>query len=233
MKNKIVILTGAGISAESGISTFRDSDGLWENHRIEDVATFAGWKKNRKLVLDFYNERRRLLPTVKPNDGHLELVRLEEKYDVTIITQNVDDLHERAGSSNIIHLHGELTKAQSTVDSSIVVDIGYNDILEGDKCVKGSQLRPFIVWFGEAVPNLTKAIEETKKADIFIVIGTSLQVYPAASLIDYVPLSENNIDYNPTYLIDPNHVSTYSYVNVIKENASTGVKKLVDKLMEE
>lgn len=233
MKKKIVILTGAGISAESGISTFRDSDGLWENHKIEDVATFAGWKKNRKLVLDFYNERRRLLPTVKPNDGHLELVRLEEKYDVTIITQNVDDLHERAGSTNIIHLHGELTKAQSTVDSSIIIDIGYNDILDGDKCEKESQLRPFIVWFGESVPNLTKAIEETKKADIFIVIGTSLQVYPAASLIDYVPLSENNIDYNPTYLIDPNHVLTYSYVNVIKENGSTGVKKLVDKLMEE
>lgn len=231
-KKKIVVLTGAGISAESGISTFRDSNGLWENHRVEDVASPAGWRKDRALVLNFYNERRRLLNTVEPNEGHLQLVRLEEKYDVVIVTQNVDNLHERAGSKRVIHLHGELTKAQSTTDPSIVVEIGTKDIVEGDKCEKGSQLRPFIVWFGEMVPKLANAIEETKGADIFIVVGTSLQVYPAASLIDYVPLSENLLDPNPTYLVDPSDVSVDAHVKVIKEKASTGLKKLVDQLME-
>ncbi len=232
-KKKIVVLTGAGISAESGISTFRDSNGLWENHRVEDVASPAGWRKDRALVLNFYNERRRLLNTVEPNEGHLQLVRLEEKYDVVIVTQNVDNLHERAGSKRVIHLHGELTKAQSTTDPSIVVEIGTKDIVEGDKCEKGSQLRPFIVWFGEMVPKLANAIEETKGADIFIVVGTSLQVYPAASLIDYVPLSENLLDPNPTYLVDPSDVSVDAHVKVIKEKASTGLKKLVDQLMED
>lgn len=237
MKKKIVVLTGAGISAESGIQTFRDSNGLWENHKVEDVASPRGWLKDQKLVLDFYNQRRRQLSTVEPNDGHRELVRLEEKYDVTIITQNVDNLHERAGSSNIIHLHGELTKAQSTVYPENTYEVGTKDIVEGDLCEHGFQLRPFIVWFGEMVPKLSKAIEEVAKADIFVVIGTSLQVYPAASLLDYVPLSENLLDTNPIVLIDPNDVvldkSFKVNVEVIKEKASIGVKILVDRLMAE
>ena len=232
-KKKIVVLSGAGLDEESGIATFRSSNGTWENHKVEDVASPAGWRKDRALVLNFYNERRRQLATVEPNEGHRQLVRLEEKYDVVNITQNVSDLLERAGSKRVIHLHGELTKAQSTTDPSIVVDIGTKDIVEGDKCEKGSQLRPFIVWFGEMVPKLANAIEETKGADIFIVVGTSLQVYTAASLIDNVPLSENLLDPNPTYLVDPSDVSVDAHVKVMKEKASTGLKKLVDQLMED
>ncbi len=236
MKKKIVILTGAGISAESGVATFRDSNGLWENHKIEDVATPAGWRKDRALVLEFYNQRRRQLGSVEPNDGHKQLVRLEEKYDVTIVTQNVDDLHERAGSSKIIHLHGELTKAQSTVNPEIVIEIGTKDIVEGDKCERGSQLRPFIVWFGEAVPKIADAVNVTSEADILIIVGTSMQVYPAAGLIDYVKLSDNQLDSIPVYLIDPNDVSVIETekldLTVIKDKASTGLKTLVDQLME-
>lgn len=223
----IVVLTGAGISAESGIKTFRDSDGLWEEHRIEDVATFDAWKRNRKLVLDFYNQRRRQLATVEPNAAHLALARLEEKYHVQIITQNVDNLHERAGSTNILHLHGELTKARSSIDESLIYDIGYKDLLEGDKCVKGSQLRPHIVWFGEAVPNIMMAGTLTQKADILLVIGTSLVVYPAAGLMNYAPSSI------PKYYIDPNAAKSV-YINnltVIKEKAGIGVPALVEKLL--
>lgn len=225
----IVVLTGAGISAESGIKTFRDSDGLWEEYKIEDVATYDAWVKNRKLVLEFYNQRRRQLEKAQPNPAHYALVKLQQKYNVHIITQNVDNLHERAGSKNILHLHGELTKVRSSVDETLVYDIGYNDLKEGDLCEKGSQLRPHIVWFGEAVPLITDAIALTRQADIFIVIGTSLLVYPAAGLIDYAPA---NI---PKYYVDPNaaNVSYCRNLTIIKEKAGTGVPQLVEKLLNE
>ena len=190
-KKKIVILTGAGISAESGLATFRSDNGLWANHKVEDVATIEGWHKNQKLVLDFYNQRRRELKTTYPNDAHKLLVDLEKKYDVTVITQNVDDLHERAGSTKIIHLHGELTKASDEYKHQ-VNDIGYEDINIGDK-INDTQSRPWIVWFGEAVPEMENAITEVEKADIFIVIGTSLNVYPAASLLHYVKIGRAHV----------------------------------------
>lgn len=223
----IVVLTGAGISAESGIKTFRDSDGLWEEHRIEDVATFDAWRRNRALVLEFYNQRRRQLATVQPNAAHLALARLEEKFHVQIITQNVDNLHERAGSTNILHLHGELTKARSSLDENLVYDVGYNDILEGDKCAKGSQLRPHIVWFGEAVPNIMVAASLAQKADILLVIGTSLVVYPAAGLLSRASSSI------PKYLVDPRAeaMSHIRNLTVISEKAGVGVPALVEKLL--
>ncbi|SIT16466.1 SIR2 family NAD-dependent protein deacylase [Belliella pelovolcani] len=186
-KKKLVVLTGAGISAESGIATFRDSNGLWEGHDVMEVASPEGWRRNKALVLDFYNQRRRQAKTVNPNKAHLTLAKLEQHFDVTIITQNVDNLHERAGSTNIIHLHGELFKSQSTLDPALVYKMMGTEINIGDKCEKGSQLRPFIVWFGEMVPMMEPAIEHALQADIFAVIGTSLQVYPAASLIQYAP----------------------------------------------
>lgn len=225
----VVVLTGAGVSAESGIKTFRDSDGLWEEHRIEDVATYDAWLRNRDLVLEFYNQRRRQLAKVEPNAAHYSLAKLEKKYNVHIITQNVDNLHERAGSKNILHLHGELTKARSTLDETLIYDIGFNDIKEGDKCAKGSQLRPHIVWFGEAVPNIMLAATLAKKADILLIIGTSLLVYPAAGLIDYAPTSV------PKYYIDPKAANSSHYKNltVIKEKAGTGVPALVEKMLQE
>ena len=193
----IVVLSGAGISAESGISTFRDSNGLWENHPIEKVATPSAWEENKKLVLQFYNQRRKQLFEVEPYSGHQALVALEEHFNVHIITQNVDDLHERAGSSNILHLHGELKKARSTVDSRLIYEMDSWELNLGDTCEKGSQLRPHIVWFGEDVPAIPTAIEWTRKADYFVVIGTSLQVYPAANLIYYTSSHTEHI------LIDP------------------------------
>ena len=183
---KLIVLTGAGISAESGIKTFRDSDGLWEGHDAMTVASPEGWDSDTELVLDFYNQRRRQLKEVTPNAAHTALVQLEDKYDVTIITQNVDNLHERAGSSHIIHLHGELTKVRSTGVPSIIKDWD-DDVVLGDLCPKGYQLRPHIVWFGEQVPLLVPAIEYCEEGEIFIIIGTSMQVYPAASLISYAP----------------------------------------------
>jgi NAD-dependent deacetylase len=223
----IVVLTGAGISAESGIRTFRDSNGLWEEYRIEDVATFEAWTRNPGLVLDFYNQRRRQLATVQPNTAHFALVKLEKKYKVHIITQNVDDLHERAGSTNILHLHGRLTQARSTFDDDLIVDVGYNDIRRGDLCAKGSQLRPHIVWFGEAVPNIEIAADITSQADIVFVIGTSLNVYPAAGLLHYAPYQI------PKYLIDPHATASASVKNLttIAEKACKGVPELVEKLM--
>jgi len=223
----IVVLTGAGISAESGIRTFRDSDGLWEEYRIEDVATYDAWRRNQSLVLEFYNQRRRQLATVEPNAAHYALVKLEEKYKVIIVTQNVDNLHERAGSTNILHLHGELTKARSSLYENLVTDIGYNDIKPGDLCAKGSQLRPHIVWFGEAVPNIEIASGLTSGADIIMVIGTSLNVYPAAGLLHYAP------PHTPKYLIDPNANQSVSARNLtnINEKAGTGVPALVEKLL--
>lgn len=222
---KVVILTGAGISAESGISTFRDSDGLWEQYRVEDVATPEGYRANPELVLDFYNQRRRQLATVEPNEGHRQLVRLEQKYDVHIITQNVDNLHERAGSSNVLHLHGELTKARSERNPDLIIEIGTRDILMGDKASDGAQLRPHIVWFGEAVPNIEPAAALCEQADFFIVVGTSMNVYPAAGLIHYVPRQA------PCYLVDPKAVAVQRSIQVVQEKAGTGVQKVVDELM--
>jgi len=222
----IVILTGAGVSAESGISTFRDSNGLWEQYRIEDVATPEAWEKDPVLVMNFYNERRRQLYSVQPNAAHHSLAELEKNYHVEIITQNVDDLHERAGSTNVLHLHGELKKARSTVDPELIYDIDGWELKFGDLCEKGSQLRPHIVWFGEAVPNIIPATAIIRRADIVMVIGTSLQVYPAAGLLQYAPSSAEK------YLIDPEALPDYHVRNlqIIREKASLGVTKLVKKL---
>ncbi len=224
---KIVVLTGAGISAESGISTFRDAGGLWEQHDIMEVASIDGWHKNQALVLDFYNQRRRQLLEVQPNAGHFALVALEKKYDVHIITQNVDDLHEQAGSKNVLHLHGELRKARSCKDETLI----YNwdqDITSEDKCEQGSQLRPHIVWFGEMVPMMEKAAVETMTADILLIIGTSLQVYPAASLMNFAP------EDTPIYYIDPNPeiISNDDFFHIIAEKATIGVPMVVEKLLQ-
>ncbi len=226
---RIVILTGAGMSAESGISTFRDSNGLWRNHRIEEVASPEAWARNPEMVLDFYNQRRKQLFEVEPNAGHHALVRLEKKFDVQIITQNVDDLHERAGSTNVLHLHGELKKARSTVDPKLIYKLDHWELKLGDKCEKGSQLRPHIVWFGEAVPMLDKATELTKTAGIFIVIGTSMAVYPAAGLIHFV---QTDI---PKYYVDPKAfaVQGVSNLKIIRKKATVALPGLVDQLLKE
>ncbi len=226
MKKNLVVLTGAGISAESGISTFRDAGGLWENHRIEDVASPEGWRKDKKLVLDFYNQRRRQLLKCKPNRAHIALAELEQQFNVSIITQNIDNLHELGGSSKIIHLHGELLKARSTADEQLVYDWP-KDITEDDKCEKGSQLRPHIVWFGEDVPKIEEAVEWVQLADIFLVVGTSLAVYPAAGLINYTRFEI------PKYLIDPNDLPVPRIPNlqVIREKATVGVDRLVKQLL--
>lgn len=224
---KIVVLTGAGISAESGIRTFRGSDGLWEEHRIEDIATFEAWQRNPALVLDFYNQRRKQLYEVKPNAAHLALVELEKNFDVHIITQNVDDLHERAGSGQVLHLHGELKKVRSTVDDNLIHTLDGWELKLGDLCARGSQLRPHIVWFGEAVPMIEPAAALASEADIFIVIGTSLNVYPAAGLIHF---AKPGI---PVYLIDPQAEmpARISNLSVLREAAGTGVPRLVKQLM--
>lgn len=230
MKKRIVVLTGAGVSAESGIKTFRDSGGLWEEHDIYEVASPMGWAKDMELVLNFYNQRRRQLKDVQPNAAHTALAKLGNKYEVKIITQNVDNLHEKGGSTDILHLHGELTKARSTADPNVIYEIGYNDINKGDMCEKGSQLRPHIVWFGEPVPLISEAAEICATADIFIVIGTSMVVYPAAGLIEHVP------DEAEKYIIDPNKPAMPGYypnLTFIEEKASTGTEKLVEKLLSE
>jgi NAD-dependent deacetylase len=226
---RIVVLTGAGISAESGIQTFRDGDGLWKKYRFEDLASPGAWARDPELVLDFYNWRRKTVWEAQPNEGHKALVRLEKKYDVHIITQNVDDLHERAGSSNILHLHGEIRKARSTADENLVYELDHWELKMGDTCEKGSQLRPHIVWFGEQVPNITPAIELASYADLFIVIGTSMVVYPAASLIVYVKPDK------PKYYVDPKAfgVGGISNLEVIRETAGQGVPWLVDRLLSE
>lgn len=226
-KSKIVVLSGAGISAESGIKTFRDAGGLWEGHDIMDVATPQGFAKNPALVLDFYNQRRKQALEVLPNAAHVALKKLEKKYDLTIITQNVDDLHERAGSKNVVHLHGELFKARSTGDENLIYDITNKDIHVGDRCEKGFQLRPHIVWFGEQVPMMEKAIEFAASADIFIVIGTSLQIYPAAGLVDYV--NKNTI----IYLIDPiiPDIIQRKNLHLIQKTAVEGLPPLVEQLL--
>ena len=227
MMKKIVVLTGAGISAESGIKTFRDSDGLWEGHDVMEVATPEGWRKNRALVLEFYNQRRKQALEVEPNQAHIILAYLENYYDVTIITQNVDNLHERAGSSKIIHLHGELFKSRSTLDQNLVYEMDGGELKEGDKCEKGSQLRPHIVWFGEEVPMMEIAIKETKKADIFMIVGTFLVVYPAAGLVDYVPRTSK------VYVVDKNIplLPTIPNLITIEDKATEGMKKVWELLM--
>ncbi|TAF67493.1 MAG: NAD-dependent deacylase [Cytophagales bacterium] len=226
---KIVVLTGAGISAESGLKTFRDAGGLWENHDIMEVASIDGWHKNPELVLQFYNERRKQAYSTMPNEGHKALADLEKDFDVTIITQNVDNLHEKAGSTKVIHLHGELSKVRSTGDAKLIYEYADKPIHWGDTCEKGHQLRPHIVWFGEAVPMMQVAATITEKADIFLVVGTSLVVYPAASLIDFVPTNA------PKYIIDP-HKPTVSKQNnhlfFIEEKATTGVPKVAKELRE-
>ena len=222
---KIVALTGAGISAPSGLRTFRDSDGLWENHRIEDVATPAAWACNPELVLRFYNERRAQLGTVFPNAAHLTLAAWERDNEVVVITQNVDDLHERAGSTRIIHLHGELVKAQGTRSSSSVVNIGYAPINLGDTCPAGSQLRPHIVWFGEAVPAMSIAEKAMELADVVLVIGTSLQVYPAASLVNATPPKARR------FLVDPNPGFAPPGYQVIAASAEIGVPQIASVLI--
>lgn len=229
MKKRIVVFTGAGISAESGIKTFRDSDGLWENYRIEDVATPEAWRKDPKLVLDFYNQRRKQANNAKPNLAHLALVKLEEKFDVRIITQNVDDLHERAGSSNVIHLHGQLNKSRSSLNPKLIYDIKGDELNYGDLAEDNSQLRPHIVWFGENVPAMDDAMYIAQTAKIFIVIGTSLAVYPAASLVDYAISAEKKI------LVDPNSELPYHIddFELIRSNAGEGVPQVVKKLIEE
>ncbi len=227
MKKKIVVFSGAGISAESGLKTFRDSGGLWEEYKIEDVATPEAWEKDSELVLRFYNLRLRQVKNATPNLAHLAIVELEKKYDVHIITQNIDDLHERAGSKKVLHLHGQIIKCQSSVDPNLVYDIKGDAIRLGQKCERGSQLRPHIVWFGEAVPMLEPAVEISAAADIFIIVGTSLNVYPAAGLIDYVRPEV------PKYLIDPQAI-TKDYIQnvvVVREKAGIGIPKLVKNLL--
>ena len=222
---KIVALTGAGISAESGITTFRDSGGLWEKYDVMEVASIQGWHKNPQLMLQFYNERRKQLGEVQPNDAHRLLAALEQHFDVTVVTQNVDNLHERGGSSKIIHLHGELTKARSSTDPNMVIDIGYEPIQWGQKAADGTQLRPQVVWFGESVPMIATAAEIVATADIVLIIGTSLNVYPAAGLVEYSQPQA------AIYLIDPNEVARPSKkVTVIQEKATTGMKKLIELL---
>jgi NAD-dependent deacetylase len=219
----IVVLSGAGMSTESGISTFRDTGGLWEQYRVEDVATPEGFAKNPELVLEFYNARRKQAFEVKPNKGHIGLAEMEKDYKVSVVTQNVDDLHERAGSTNVLHLHGELSKVRSTLDPTLIYTLTPDkpEIHLGDKCEKGSQLRPHIVWFGEAVPMIGKAAEIVQAADVLVVIGTSLNVYPAAGLLSYAPVG------TPIYLIDPNDVNIHRKdIYIIKKGASEGVEEL-------
>ncbi|MCE6990037.1 NAD-dependent deacylase [Dyadobacter sp. CY323] len=224
---KLVILSGAGISAESGISTFRDNGGLWDNFRIEDVATPEAWVRNQELVLDFYNQRRKQADSVKPNAAHYALAELEKQFDVTIITQNVDNLHEVAGSTKVVHLHGELFKSRSTKNPDLVYEMTSWELKKGDLCELGSQLRPHIVWFGEEVPMMETAVEITEEADIFVVIGTSLAVYPAAGLVHYVKRGK------PVYIIDPAkpEISIKPNMTFIQEKATTGMETLITKYL--
>ncbi|HEY9005566.1 SIR2 family NAD-dependent protein deacylase [Ohtaekwangia sp.] len=225
---KLVVLSGAGISAESGIPTFRDSNGLWEGFRVEDVASPEGWHKDPALVLDFYNQRRKKALEVKPNRGHEILAELEQHFDVTIVTQNVDNLHERAGSSKVIHLHGSLFESRSTQDETLVYPIEGWELKMGDRCEKGSQLRPNIVWFGEMVPLMEVAAYHAGEADIFLVVGTSMVVYPAAGLINYVPYESMK------FVVDPKlpDIGNIPYVKMIADKASTGMEVVRRELMQ-
>ena len=227
-KKKIVVFSGAGMSAESGIKTFRDTGGLWEEYKIEDVATFEAWIKNQPLVLDFYNQRRKQVMDAQPNEAHFLVAELQKHFDVQVITQNIDDLHERAGSKKVLHLHGEIMKGRSTAKQELVYELKHWEIKAGDVCEVGSQLRPHIVWFGEAVPEMDKASELAEKADIFITIGTSLNVYPAANLINVI---EGHI---PKFLVDPGdfNLDYIKNLTIIKATAVEGMKVLSKKLNE-
>jgi len=230
MRKKIAVLTGAGVSAESGFATFRDTGGLWEQFDVNDVASIEGWYRNRKLVLDFYNQRRAQLKDAKPNAAHYAIAGLEKDYTVDVITQNVDNLHERAGSTRVLHLHGELTKVRpengiydSTYRTDEVIDVGYDKVVLGDKAPNGSQLRPHIVFFGEAVPNIEPAITLVEKADILLIVGTSLQVYPAAGLYRYAGPEV------PIYIIDPKDVPAHDpRITHIKDVATKGMEKFIE-----
>ena len=222
---KLVVLTGAGMSAESGIRTFRDSNGLWEEYDVMEVASIGGWHKNPELMLRFYNERRKQMFSCQPNKGHLLLAALEKEFEVCIITQNIDNLHEQAGSTKVVHLHGELSKARSSADPTLIYAIGNRDILMGEKCAKGSQLRPFIVWFGEEVPAMAEAVPLVESADILCIIGTSLNVYPAAGLLHYATPA------CPVFLIDPNPPKDLPRrIQVIAKGAGEGVEELAHHL---
>lgn len=226
-KKKIVVFSGAGVSAESGISTFRDSGGLWEQYNIEEVATPEAFENNPSLVLDFYNQRRKQIWDVYPNDAHKHIAALQQKYQVHVITQNIDDLHERAGSTDVLHLHGEIKKCRSTLDPELIYEVEGWELKLGDLCEKGSQLRPHIVWFGEEVPNMDLAAKIAKKADIFIIVGTSLNVYPAAGLVNFVPAGV------PKYIIDP-HPMEKDYIpnlHFIQEPATKGMIQLYNDLV--
>ncbi len=222
MKKRLVTLTGAGISAESGIATFRDAGGLWEGYKVEDVATPEAWRKDPALVLDFYNQRRKKALEVKPNRGHEILAELENHFEVTVITQNVDNLHERAGSSKVLHLHGSLFESRSTLNPKLIYPINGSELNIGDTCERGSQLRPNIVWFGEAVPMMEVAADVAAHADVFLVVGTSMVVYPAAGLIDYVP------DFVKKYVVDPKKPEIMHVPNLefIAEKASVGMERV-------
>lgn len=221
---KIVVLTGAGISAESGIKTFRDADGLWEGHDVMEVASPLGWQNDMHKVLEFYNQRRKQLLEASPNDAHLALAKLEQQFDVSIVTQNIDDLHERAGSTNVFHLHGELLKARSTFDEDLVMD-WRTDLNPGDLCEHKHQLRPHVVWFGEQVPMMETAIDLVSAADVLVIVGTSMQVYPAAGLLDFAPSTA------PIYFIDPKpNIKESNRLHIIAKKASIGVPELVKKL---
>jgi NAD-dependent deacetylase len=225
MKKKLVILSGAGISQESGLKTFRDMDGLWENYAVEDVASIDGWYRNPELVMDFYNQRRKQLFEVEPNSAHFGIADLEKWFDVSVVTQNVDDLHERAGSSQVLHLHGELRKVRSSIDPELIYTLDGWELKMGDKCEKGSQLRPNIVWFGESVPAIYDAIPIVENADIVVVVGTSLAVYPAAGLVHYAKPNA------PVFVVDPNRPKvTLKNVVYIDEKAGKGVEILKIKL---
>lgn len=221
---KLVVLSGAGISAESGLATFRDSGGLWEGHRVEDVATPEAWHRNPELVLEFYNQRRKAALQARPNEAHHILAELQSRFDVTVITQNVDDLHERAGSARVLHLHGKLFESRSTLDPSLVYPVHGWEVKLGDRCERGSQLRPNIVWFGEMVPMMEVAAEVASAADIFLVVGTSLVVYPAAGLVDVVPV------HVPKYIIDPKipEGRRDAGIHFIAEKATVGMKKFLE-----
>ena len=231
MDRKLVVLTGAGISAESGLKTFRDSGGLWEGYDVTEVATPEAWKRNQKLVLDFYNERRRQLKSATPNEAHLTITKLQQHYSTIVITQNVDNLHERAGNENVLHLHGQLTKVRSTSNPSLIYD-WEDDLNIGQHCDEGSQLRPHIVWFGESVPMLEVAIQEMVDAHVVIIVGTSMQVYPAASLIGYAPAGCE------VYYVDPKPHISYELgfrpnLHVIEEKATTGMQRVSDLLLKQ
>lgn len=221
-KKNLLVFTGAGVSAESGIKTFRDSGGLWEQYRVEDVATYEAWENNRALVLDFYNQRRKQAMEAKPNEAHLFIAELEKDFNVQVVTQNVDDLHERAGSKKVVHLHGEIMKARSTADDNLIYPLKTWELKEGDLCEKGSQLRPHIVWFGELVPQMQHAYALAEAADLFVVIGTSLNVYPAAGIIDFVPKGAHK------WLIDPSKFNFDVFIEIkhIRNTAVQGIKEL-------